>query len=750
MVSSLNGGLSDGNPNKNALENGYHCTSLGDTPKFKPRKISAVRDFPLGCGPDAQQINSEPQQIVIVEADERGKLGSFEATGSSLRGNMVVPYSDSLGVAMEGNGEIKVATQSYTVIEANDFRKPAHLEHQEVLDAPVTNDILVVEKADDTKTSTEPEIRSDKVYGNPLEMEDDMLLDDVVGRVVGVVMDGMDSRFEEKVLDVKPMDMKFPEDLETTSIELSEESNGNETLNLLKQLDDTDSLAIVNHAPENVIPSSETGVLVGRKVILKDEAFPCPKDKFHGRRVSAIREFPPCCGRNFPPLVKEEQLKNSGGDKSVTKTEHNGEAVIAGARKTQVNIECGDAKGRGGRLSPLNKASSAVTVVNKHVDSELSAGKEIVIYEPVGPIGKKPSNDASTSGNCKEPAIVNALIATPHCSWRQGGVASSSEDVNTGGSANKQKTVWLNKFKTIAEKATAKAGSLVRPSLKRDYVSICEDDATPGLPAVRDGEEYEDLTPGCTLDIDVTLPPYGSNSCLGDARSKVRETLQLFQSICRKLLQGEEAKPRPDVKRIDLEAVKVMKSKGIDVGGKKYLGAVPGVEVGDEFQYRVELAIVGVHRLYQAGIDCMKQNRMLVAISIVSSGGYANDREDEDSLIYCGQGGNAVGKDKKPEDQKLERGNLALKNSITTKNPVRVIYGFKETKNSDLGDSKSKIVTIYVYDGLYTVETYWQESGKHGNLVYMFKLKKIPGQPELARKEVKKSNKPKMLYSNLG
>lgn len=757
MVLLLNGGLSDGNPNKRALENAYHCSSLGDTPKFKPRKISAVRDFPLRCGPDAQQINSGPQQSIVVAADEQGNDGCFDPIRSSLgvqsNVNMVVPHSDSLGVVMEGNAELEVPTQSCNVIEANDFRMPAHPEHQEVLDAPVANDILEVEKADDTRTSADPEIQSDEVFGNPLEMEDDTLLDDVVGRVVSVVMDGMNNQFEE-VLDVKPMDMKFPEDLERTSIELPEESNGNETLNLLKQLDDANSLAIVNYVPEDVKDYSEN--LVGRKIILKDETFPCLKNKFCRRRVSAIREFPPYCGINAPPLVEEEQLRFAGGDKSATRIEHSGEAVVTGAGETQVNIEGdgGGDEGRDGRLSPLNRISNAV-MVNKHMDCELSVGKEIVIYEPVGAIGKSPSNDASTSGHYREPPIVNGLIPAPACAWRQERVASSSDVVNAGGSF-KQKAVWLNKFKQVAKKSTPEAGSLVRPSVKRDYVSICEDDGTSGLPAVRieeygeNDELHEDLAPGCTLDSDIALPLYGSNSCSGDARSEVREKLQLFQTICKKLLQVEDAKPKPDVKRIDLEAVKIMKNKGIDVAGKKCLGAVPGVDVGDEFHYRVELAFVGVHRLYQAGIDYMKHNGILVAISIVSSGAYANDREDEDSLIYCGQGGNVAGKDKKPEDQKLERGNLALKNSITTKNPVRVIHGFKETKSSDLADSKGKIGTIYVYDGLYRVETYWQEEGKHGNLVYMFKLKKIPGQPELARKEVKKSIKPKLLLPNLG
>jgi euchromatic histone-lysine N-methyltransferase len=92
--------------------------------------------------------------------------------------------------------------------------------------------------------------------------------------------------------------------------------------------------------------------------------------------------------------------------------------------------------------------------------------------------------------------------------------------------------------------------------------------------------------------------------------------------------------------------------------------------------------------------------------------------------------------DKDPEDQKLERGNLALKNSSEEKNPVRVIRG------SESVDGKSK---IYVYDGLYLVESCWQEMGSHGKLVYKFRLRRIPGQPVLALKEVKQSKRFKII-----
>ncbi|KAK1367796.1 hypothetical protein POM88_033888 [Heracleum sosnowskyi] len=163
---------------------------------------------------------------------------------------------------------------------------------------------------------------------------------------------------------------------------------------------------------------------------------------------------------------------------------------------------------------------------------------------------------------------------------------------------------------------------------------------------------------------------------------------------------GEQSKSKEKIKRIDLAAAKIVKEKGKEVNtSNRILGAVPGVEVSDEFQYRVELAIVGIHRFYQAG------------------------------------------KDKQPEDQKLERGNLALKNSNNVKNNMRVIRGSKEIKASESVDARAKTVMTYVYDGLYTVERFWQEEGALGKLVFKFELRRLPGQPEIPWKEVKKSNK---------
>ncbi|KAJ6300735.1 hypothetical protein OIU76_021518 [Salix suchowensis] len=159
-------------------------------------------------------------------------------------------------------------------------------------------------------------------------------------------------------------------------------------------------------------------------------------------------------------------------------------------------------------------------------------------------------------------------------------------------------------------------------------------------------------------------------------------------------------------------------TKGVRTNVKKRVGAVPGVEIGDIFFFRMELCTIGLHAPIMAGIDYMSVKISLdeepIAVSIVSSGGYKDDVEDDDGLIYSGQG--------KEMDQKLERGNLALEKSLHRGNDIRVIRGIK-----DVGNPTGK---VYVYDGLYRIQESWVEKGKSGSNVFRYKLGRLPGQPD--------------------
>ncbi|XP_020975992.1 histone-lysine N-methyltransferase, H3 lysine-9 specific SUVH6-like isoform X1 [Arachis ipaensis] len=203
------------------------------------------------------------------------------------------------------------------------------------------------------------------------------------------------------------------------------------------------------------------------------------------------------------------------------------------------------------------------------------------------------------------------------------------------------------------------------------------------------------------------------------------------KAVYRKLVHEEEAKlegKASSFRSVDLRAAEILMGKGKYLNTNRILGSVPGVEVGDEFQYRVELAMVGLHQRIQSDIDYVMHNGKTLAMSVITLGGYEDELDDSNVLIYTSLVGNNT--DKEVEDQKLEQCNRALRNSIDEKNPVRVI----RATESMHGKGKK-----YVYDGQYVVENCWQDDGPHGSPVLRYRLQRIPDQPEPSWKEVKKS-----------
>ncbi len=133
-------------------------------------------------------------------------------------------------------------------------------------------------------------------------------------------------------------------------------------------------------------------------------------------------------------------------------------------------------------------------------------------------------------------------------------------------------------------------------------------------------------------------------------------------------------------------------------------GDISGVSVGKIFPNRMSLFKAGVHKSIQGGISGRQEEG---ADSIVISGGYEDDEDNGDVIIYTGHGGRDTKTGKQAADQRLTRQNLALARSRTQDLPVRVI------RKTSMG---------FRYDGLYNVEDVWQEKGKSGFIVYRFKL----------------------------
>ncbi|KAK4734254.1 hypothetical protein R3W88_008515 [Solanum pinnatisectum] len=218
---------------------------------------------------------------------------------------------------------------------------------------------------------------------------------------------------------------------------------------------------------------------------------------------------------------------------------------------------------------------------------------------------------------------------------------------------------------------------------------------------------------------------------------EVRETLKLFDDEYTKLLLEDRAEKHEgrSKRRIHIEAAMALKKQKKWVNCEWTFGDVPGVQIGDQFRFRAELVMIGLHHQFIKGINYVTLGRKDVASSIVDSGRYDNEAISSETFIYVGQGGNPkVSVNERVEDQKLEGGNLALKNSMDLGYPVRVICG-RQRVNGEKNDIR------YIYDGLYTVTKCWEERAPTGKYSFKFELKRNLGQPKLTRELVSRPAK---------
>jgi putative restriction endonuclease len=150
-----------------------------------------------------------------------------------------------------------------------------------------------------------------------------------------------------------------------------------------------------------------------------------------------------------------------------------------------------------------------------------------------------------------------------------------------------------------------------------------------------------------------------------------------------------------------------------------FFGELVRNPVGTTYEDRKEAASAGVHRVTVQGIS---GNGTVGAESIVVSGGYEDDEDDGDSIIYTGAGGNDTGTGKQIADQSINQaGNAGLVISEENAYPVRVIRGHR-------GDAAYSPTSGYRYDGLYRVVRHWAETGKSGFRIWRFHFVRLTPQ----------------------
>ncbi|MCX4543394.1 YDG/SRA domain-containing protein [Streptomyces sp. NBC_01565] len=150
-------------------------------------------------------------------------------------------------------------------------------------------------------------------------------------------------------------------------------------------------------------------------------------------------------------------------------------------------------------------------------------------------------------------------------------------------------------------------------------------------------------------------------------------------------------------------------------------GTPAGVTEGQWFKSHDELYAAGVHRFRGRGISGVERTG---ADSIVLSGGYEDDRDEGDLIVYTGEGGRNRDSGQMEEDQSISyKGNAALVVSQAMGHPVRVIEGLGITNGKRRRATKG-----YRYRGLYRISDHWLTVGQAGFVICQFRLHKIkPG-----------------------
>ena len=142
-----------------------------------------------------------------------------------------------------------------------------------------------------------------------------------------------------------------------------------------------------------------------------------------------------------------------------------------------------------------------------------------------------------------------------------------------------------------------------------------------------------------------------------------------------------------------------------------FLGDVPGITPGTFLRDRQELHEKGLHRGLMRGIAPHGS-------SVVLSGGYPDDEDLGDTIIYTGEGGRDAETSRQVQNQEFTGGNSALAENHLKGIPVRVHRGVRYVDHMPKGSR-------YLYDGLYRVAQSWSEIGRDGFKICRFRLEKL-------------------------
>jgi putative restriction endonuclease len=149
------------------------------------------------------------------------------------------------------------------------------------------------------------------------------------------------------------------------------------------------------------------------------------------------------------------------------------------------------------------------------------------------------------------------------------------------------------------------------------------------------------------------------------------------------------------------------------------IGVIDGINVGSIWSLKSQMRECGIHRNQRGGIAGKGKEG---AESVALTGGYIDDEDYGDEIIYTGSGGKLEGSKVHTFDQQFTRYNLSLVTSCNNGTPIRLIRGSNH-------DSIYSPKAGYRYDGLFKVEDYWTELGRDGFKICRFRLTKTLDEP---------------------
>lgn len=186
-------------------------------------------------------------------------------------------------------------------------------------------------------------------------------------------------------------------------------------------------------------------------------------------------------------------------------------------------------------------------------------------------------------------------------------------------------------------------------------------------------------------------------------------------------------------RRPDLEALQATMSMAKNsVAQVKTIGSIPSIPVGFKFTSRAEMVVAGMHSNWRYAIDYISHQErsalqwlpisfryaeLPIAVCVVTCAKSSHPGANADEIIFTQEKRRGANGESEPDRSLMSSlGTLSLRNSITSKNPVRVL----KRCTAKLG-----FANAYIYEGLYQVTGCVDFRSSAGIPMYSFTLHRL-------------------------